>query len=84
MEVFHVYGSFPCIWKFSMYMESLSMYMEVLFPCIWKFSMYMEFVHVYGGFASMYMEVLYVYREYFHVYGRNISFISGWSFQSLE
>ena len=46
MEVFHVYGSFPCIWKFSMYMESLSMYMEVLFPCIWKFSMYMEFVHV--------------------------------------
>ena len=66
------------------------MYME-FFLCIWKFSMYMEvfhvcgeFVHVYGGFASMYMEVLYVYREYFHVYPRIISFISGWSFQSLE
>ena len=49
MEVFHIYGSFPCIWKFSMFMESLFMYMEVLhhvygsslcirrvFSCIWK------------------------------------------------
>ena len=75
-----------------MYMESLSMHIEVLFPCIWKFSMHMEVFHIYGSFSciwslSMYMEVLhpcievlYVYREYFHVYGRNISFISGWSF----
>ena len=62
---FHLYGSFPCIWKFFMYMEvfhvygsfsciwSLSMYMEVLHPCIWKFSMYIESI-------SMYMEEIFL------------------------
>ena len=61
-----------------MYMESLSMYMEVLFPCIWKFTMYMEVFHVYGGFPciwkfSMYMEVFHVYGEFVHVYGGFVS-----------
>ena len=40
MEVFHIYGSFSCIW-------SLSMYMEVLHPFIWKFSMYIESISMY-------------------------------------
>ena len=42
MEVFHVYGSFPCIWKFSMYMDLFDVYGE--FGRIWRFC-----IHVYGG-----------------------------------
>ena len=56
---------FPCIWKFSMYMESLSMYMEVLHPCIWRFPMYMEFLHPCIYKFSMYMESISMYMEAF-------------------